>query len=67
MNNYDRIFEEVKKQSDRLAPEYDVDPDDLLTLTMSIVNQEDQNSVKPIAINKIVEQEIMAIVDQISE
>lgn len=64
MNNYDRIYEELKRQSDRLAPEYDIDPEKLLALTMLIVDQEDKNAVKRIAINKIVEGEILKMVDQ---
>ena len=67
MNNYDRIFQEIQRESRRISPEYGVNSDELLNLTMGIVDQEDKHSIKSIAINKIVEQEIMKLVDQMSE
>ena len=64
VNNLDRIFEEIKKESHRLAPDHNIDPEELLELTMQIVNLEDENAIKKIPINKMIKGEITKMVNR---
>ena len=59
VSNFDRIFEEITKESKRLAPD-DVDPEALVTLAMEIVAVEDEHRVQRIHnINQETENKIL--------
>lgn len=64
VNNLDRIFKEIKKESYRLAPDHNIDPQELLELTMQIVDLEDENAIKKIPINKMIKGEITKMVNR---
>ena len=56
VSNYDRILTEIKKEAQRSAPEYNIDPDALVDLAMKIVDLEDRHRIKNIArINQRIE------------
>ncbi len=55
VNNYDRIFHEIKSQSQRLASGEEVDSDALAHLVMKIVNLEDQHRTKGTNIKQKIE------------
>lgn len=63
MNNHDRIFAEIKREAERLAPD-SIDSDALVTLAMEIVDLEDQHRVKPCNINQLIEGKIITSVNQ---
>ena len=46
VNNYDRIYTEIKKEAKCSAPEHHIDSDALVNLVMEIVDIEDQNQIK---------------------
>ncbi len=46
VNNYDRIYTEIKKEAQCSAPEHHIDSDALVNLVMEIVDIEDQNQIK---------------------
>lgn len=46
MNNYDRIYAEIAKESEALALDSDLEPRLLLDLIMGIVDLEDQHRTK---------------------
>ncbi len=49
VNNYDRIYAEIKKEARCSAPEHNIDSDALVNLVMEIVDLEDQNFIKNVA------------------
>ena len=49
VNNYDRIYTEIKKEAQCSAPEHHIDSDVLVNLVMEIVDIEDQNQIKNVA------------------
>ena len=49
VNNYDRIYTEIKKEAQCSAPEHHIDSDALVNLVMEIVDIEDQNQIKNVA------------------
>ena len=49
VNNYDRIYTEIKKEAQLSAPEHNIDSDALVNLVMEIVDLEDQNQIKNVA------------------
>ena len=49
VNNYDRIYTEIKKEAQCSAPEHHIDSDALVKLVMEIVDIEDQNQIKNVA------------------
>lgn len=59
VSNYDRIYAEINKEAQGLAPEENVDPGALVTLTMEIVDLEDQHRIKNIRINQLIEDRIL--------
>ena len=58
VSNYDRILAEITKEAQQLAPEHGVDPEALVTLTMEIVDLEDQHRIKSINIKQRIEDKI---------
>lgn len=48
MNNYDRIYAEINKESEVLASDTDLEPRLWLELIMEIVDLEDQHRTKPV-------------------
>lgn len=48
MNNYDRIYKEVSKESKALGLSSDLEPDMLIDLIMEILSLEDQHQDKRI-------------------
>lgn len=58
VSNYDRIFAEIRKEAERLAPDDGIDPESLVTLVMEIVDLEDQHRTKSIRIKQLVEEKI---------
>ena len=59
VSNYDRILAEISREAQRLAPDHNVDPEMLVTLTMEIVDLEDQHRIKSIRINQLVEDKVL--------
>ena len=59
VNNYDRIFVEIHKESARIEEEQGTSADMLVDLVLDIVDLEDQHRVKRSAINKNVENAIV--------
>ena len=60
VNNYERIFEEIKSEAERLATENDIDSNALISLAMEIVDLEDQNRTKSIRIKQLIEEKILS-------
>jgi hypothetical protein len=60
VSNYDRIYAEISSEAKLLARELGMDPDILVTLTMKIVDLEDQHRIKSLHINQLVADEILA-------
>lgn len=60
VSNYDRIYLEIARHAEEIEQTYGVNARDLTTLVMEIVDLEDQNRIKPLAINK----QITHMVDQ---
>ena len=58
VSNYDRIFQEITSESQRLAPGEGVDPDALVRLVMEIVDLEDQHRTRSTNIKQLVEDRI---------
>lgn len=46
VSNFERIYEEIKKEAVRTAPTYRLDPDTVVNLIMEVVDLEDQHRVK---------------------
>ena len=60
VSNYARIFTEITKEAQRLAPESDIDPEALVTLAMEIVDLEDRHRIKSTPrINQRIEEMIL--------
>ncbi len=55
VSNYDRIFEEITNEANRIGYEKNLQTEPLIELVMEIVDAEDQNRIKPFSINKNVE------------
>ena len=60
VNNYERIFEEIKSEAERLATENDIDSNALTSLAMEIVDLEDQNRTRSIRIKQLIEEKIIS-------
>ncbi len=58
VSNYDRIFQEITSESQRLAPGEGVDPDALVHLVMEVVDLEDQHRTRSTNIKQLVEDRI---------
>jgi len=58
VSNYDRIFQEITSESQRLASGEGVDPDVLVHLVMEIVDLEDQHRTRSTNIKQLVEHRI---------
>ena len=61
VNNYDRIFAEIQREARRLAPERDHRSEDVVELSMEIVNWEDEHRVKPMRIIRLIEGKILSV------
>ena len=46
VSNFERILVEIKKEANRVAPTYGLQPDSVVDLIMNIVDLEDQHRVK---------------------
>ena len=55
VSNYDRIFEEITAETNRVAAESGLAPEPLIELVMEIVSTEDRHRIKPIDVNKDIE------------
>ena len=61
VNNYDRIYAEIKSEAERLATEHNIDSDTLVALAMEIVDLEDQDRIKHIHnIKQRIDEKILA-------
>ena len=61
VSNYDRIYTEIKKEAQGLAPQHSIDQVALVDLAMKIVDLEDQHHIKSVPrINQRVEELIHA-------
>lgn len=63
VNNYDRIFAEITREAERLAPG-NVNSSALVDLAMEIVDLEDQHRIKPGRINQLIEDKIITSTNQ---
>lgn len=52
VSNFDRIFQEIRRESERVAAEHAVQPGELTELVMEMVDVEDQHSLSPTTVNK---------------
>lgn len=60
MNNYDRIYAEITKESEALASGSGLEPSLWRGLIMEIVDLEDQHRTKPVArINRQIQEKIL--------
>ena len=59
VSNYDRIYAEIVREAERLAPDRGVDPKTLVKLVMEIVDLEDQHRTKTLRINQLFEERII--------
>ena len=48
VSNFQRIYDEIKKEASRIAPTYGLDPESVVKLVMEIVDLEDRNRVKAV-------------------
>ena len=46
VSNFERIFDEIRREAHRVARTYELDPEDVVQLIMNIVDLEDRNRVK---------------------
>ena len=46
VSNFERILLEIRKEANRVAPDYGLDPEAVVDLIMNIVDLEDQHRVK---------------------
>ena len=60
VNNYERIFQEIKSEAERLATENAIDSNALISLAMEIVDLEDQNRSRSIRIKQLIEEKILS-------
>ena len=61
VNNYDRIYAEIKSEAERLATEHNIDSDTLVALAMVIVDLEHQDRIKHIHhIKQRIDEKILA-------
>lgn len=58
VSNYDRIYDEICSEAERLAPGNGLEVDSLVALVMEIVDLEDRHRIKSIRINQLVEEKI---------
>lgn len=66
VSNYDRIFSEIGKESQRVAAEQGIDADALIALVMEVVDLEDRHRTQNIRIRQIMEEMILTTgVDQL--
>ena len=49
VSNFERIFDEIKREANLIAPKYGLDADALVELVMNIVDSEDQHRIKSVA------------------
>ena len=49
VSNFERIFDEIRREAKLIAPKHGLDPDALVELVMSIVDSEDQHRIKAVA------------------
>ena len=61
LSNYDRLFREIEEEAKVAAPSIRVDPDVLVSLTMEIVNIEDQHSLKRLNVKQQMQDKILAV------
>ena len=61
LSNYDRLFREIEEESKVAAPSIRVEPDVLVSLTMEIVNIEDQHSLKRLNVKQQMQDKILAV------
>jgi len=52
VSNAERIYAEIKKESENVAAEHNLSPDTLTELVMDLVDLEDRNLSKKIPINQ---------------
>ncbi len=55
VSNYDRIFEEITTEANRVAAENGLPVEPLIELVMEIVYTEDRHRIRPIDVNKDIE------------
>ena len=66
MNNYERIYDEIAKETEALASVNDLESQLLLDLIMEIVDLEDQNRTKRVPrINQQIQEKILLIAQNI--
>ena len=51
VSNYDRIYREIERYAKVIERKHGVNANELTSLVMEIVDLEDRNRIKPIAIN----------------
>ncbi len=62
VNNYDRIYAEISKESEALGPDSGLDSDLLLDLVMAIVEIEHRNQTKKVHnINQLIREKILLV------
>ena len=49
VSNFERIFDEIRKEAHRIAGTYGLEPEAVVKLIMDIVDLEDRNRVKAVA------------------
>ena len=55
VSNYDRILDEITTEANRVATENGLPSEPLIELAMKIVDTEDRHRIKPIEVNKDME------------
>ncbi len=46
VSNFERILVEIRKEANRVAPDYGLQPEEVVNLIMAIVDLEDQHRIK---------------------
>ena len=49
VSNFERIFDEIRKEANRIADTYGLEPEAVVKLIMDIVDLEDRSRVKAVA------------------
>ena len=49
VSNFERIFDEIRKEANQIAGTYELEPEAVVKLIMDIVDLEDRNRVKAVA------------------
>ena len=63
VNNFKRIFGEIRREANLVAPDHDLDPESVVDAIMAIVDLEDQHRIK---IKSRINQDVKGMIQDVS-